>query len=301
MPSTCCSRGWWPPPSRTTCRIRWCWRRRGGSASRCSASTGSPRRSGSASGNCGAAFIEAVGYGPKTLDRVLRFRRLVSQAHAVSSGEVDLARLAADLGYADQAHMTRTRCRLTGMPTRPPRRLLEQPSSELGGAVQLAAEVRELALLGLVEDPERLAHPLGVGGEGMGDEVVAGLREATATARRSLSSRLRATKPRFSSVSSTSVAVALEAPRRRRIVRSSRRPPALVSSTSIVKPVAETPIRSRSAARRRVRFACARTSASRARCASGSMGRRGVASSVTGDQVMGRGGRSDPIRCVDQA
>jgi AraC-like DNA-binding protein len=61
-------------------------------------------------------FHAAVGYGPKTLDRVLRFRRLVSQAQAVSEGEVDLARLAADLGYADQAHMSRDSVRLTGMP-----------------------------------------------------------------------------------------------------------------------------------------------------------------------------------------
>jgi AraC-like DNA-binding protein len=61
-------------------------------------------------------FHAAVGYGPKTLDRVLRFRRLVSQAQAVSDGEVDLARLAADLGYADQAHMSRDSVRLTGMP-----------------------------------------------------------------------------------------------------------------------------------------------------------------------------------------
>jgi AraC-like DNA-binding protein len=61
-------------------------------------------------------FHDAVGYGPKTLDRVLRFRRLVSQARAVLGGEVDLARLAADLGYADQAHMTRDCVRLTGMP-----------------------------------------------------------------------------------------------------------------------------------------------------------------------------------------
>jgi AraC-like DNA-binding protein len=61
-------------------------------------------------------FHDAVGYGPKTLDRILRFRRLVSQARAVSDGKVDLARLAADLGYADQAHMTRDSVRLTGMP-----------------------------------------------------------------------------------------------------------------------------------------------------------------------------------------
>jgi AraC-like DNA-binding protein len=61
-------------------------------------------------------FHQSVGYGPKTLDRILRFRRLVSQAEAVSDGEADLARLAADLGYADQAHMTRDCVRLTGMP-----------------------------------------------------------------------------------------------------------------------------------------------------------------------------------------
>jgi AraC-like DNA-binding protein len=61
-------------------------------------------------------FHQAVGYGPKTLDRVLRFRRLVDQARAISDGEVDLARLAADLGYADQAHMTRDSVRLTAMP-----------------------------------------------------------------------------------------------------------------------------------------------------------------------------------------
>jgi AraC-like DNA-binding protein len=61
-------------------------------------------------------FHAAVGYGPKTLDRVLRFRRLVSQAQAVTDGEVDLARLAADLGYSDQAHMSRDSVRLTGMP-----------------------------------------------------------------------------------------------------------------------------------------------------------------------------------------
>jgi AraC-like DNA-binding protein len=61
-------------------------------------------------------FHQSVGYGPKTLDRVLRFRRLVAQAQAVSEGDQDLARLAAELGYADQAHMTRDSVRLTGMP-----------------------------------------------------------------------------------------------------------------------------------------------------------------------------------------
>jgi AraC-like DNA-binding protein len=60
-------------------------------------------------------FHQSVGYGPKTLDRVLRFRRLVAQAGRVASGENDLARVAADLGYADQAHMTRDCVRLSGL------------------------------------------------------------------------------------------------------------------------------------------------------------------------------------------
>jgi AraC-like DNA-binding protein len=60
-------------------------------------------------------FHQAVGYGPKTLDRVLRFRRLVAQAGAVAAGESDLARVAADLGYADQAHMSRDCLRLSGL------------------------------------------------------------------------------------------------------------------------------------------------------------------------------------------
>jgi AraC-like DNA-binding protein len=60
-------------------------------------------------------FHQSVGYGPKTLDRVLRFRRLVAQAGAVAAGESDLARVAAELGYADQAHMTRDCVRLSGL------------------------------------------------------------------------------------------------------------------------------------------------------------------------------------------
>jgi AraC-like DNA-binding protein len=60
-------------------------------------------------------FHRSVGYGPKTLDRVLRFRRLVAQSGAVAAGESDLARVAVDLGYSDQAHMTRDCLRLSGL------------------------------------------------------------------------------------------------------------------------------------------------------------------------------------------
>jgi AraC-like DNA-binding protein len=58
-------------------------------------------------------FHAAVGYGPKTLQRVLRFRRFLAQAGATE--EPELARIALDAGYADQAHLTREAVRLGGV------------------------------------------------------------------------------------------------------------------------------------------------------------------------------------------
>lgn len=62
-------------------------------------------------------FIEHVGYGPKTLQRILRMQRvlwLLSQAEP----PLTLARLAILAGYADQAHLTREVRALTGqLPT----------------------------------------------------------------------------------------------------------------------------------------------------------------------------------------
>jgi AraC-like DNA-binding protein len=55
----------------------------------------------------------AVGYGPATLRRVLRFRQFVSWADAGAPGG-DLATAATELGYADQAHLTRECVRLAG-------------------------------------------------------------------------------------------------------------------------------------------------------------------------------------------
>lgn len=60
----------------------------------------------------------AVGYGPKTLQRVLRFRRFVSRIDAEPEGGQharDLAALAAHVGYADQAHLTRECRALAGL------------------------------------------------------------------------------------------------------------------------------------------------------------------------------------------
>jgi AraC-like DNA-binding protein len=60
-------------------------------------------------------FDSAVGYGPKMLHRVLRFRRALDQLTA-GPGLVDLATLALQVGYADQAHLTRETTSLAGLP-----------------------------------------------------------------------------------------------------------------------------------------------------------------------------------------
>ncbi|MDO8214057.1 DUF6597 domain-containing transcriptional factor [Conexibacter sp. CPCC 206217] len=81
-------------------------------------------------------FRAAVGYGPKTLARVLRFQRFLTAAWAEpepmrsehsdrrtdgDAGTLGLARIALDVGYADQAHLSRECRRLAGVS---PRRLL---------------------------------------------------------------------------------------------------------------------------------------------------------------------------------
>jgi AraC-like DNA-binding protein len=56
---------------------------------------------------------ELFGYGPKTLDRILRFQRF--QALARTEADEGLAFLALRAGYADQAHLTREVQSLCGM------------------------------------------------------------------------------------------------------------------------------------------------------------------------------------------
>jgi AraC-like DNA-binding protein len=63
-------------------------------------------------------YHAVVGYGPKTLQRVLRFRRFVAQLDlGLPAGQDahDLATLAAQAGYADQAHLTRECRALAGL------------------------------------------------------------------------------------------------------------------------------------------------------------------------------------------
>jgi AraC-like DNA-binding protein len=93
-------------------------------------------------------FGDAVGYGPKTLQRVLRFQRFLALAQP-PAGPVrpereapDLARLAFEAGYADQAHLTRECRRLAGLP---PAALLATGAGPSGE--RSAAFVPDLAIL----------------------------------------------------------------------------------------------------------------------------------------------------------
>ncbi len=68
-------------------------------------------------------FLAAVGYGPKTLQRILRLRRFLASARAGTSAlrgdsgsaPGDLAGAALMAGYADQAHLARECRALTGL------------------------------------------------------------------------------------------------------------------------------------------------------------------------------------------
>lgn len=70
--------------------------------------------------------LHAVGLGPKVLQRTLRFQGFLALAQsgaaaAARRGTAETAGLAAELGYADQAHLSRECLRLTGLT---PRQLL---------------------------------------------------------------------------------------------------------------------------------------------------------------------------------
>ena len=79
------------------------------------------------------------GYGPKTLQRIVRMQRVVRRARALTDGArragsddqrvAPLSRLALDAGYADQAHMTRDFRDLTGFT---PRALLAHTNADVG-------------------------------------------------------------------------------------------------------------------------------------------------------------------------
>ena len=77
------------------------------------AATGTPRHAlGIGDRQLRRRFLDAVGYGPKTLERIVRFQRFLSLAE---TGD-DLAWLSLEAGYADQAHLTRECTRIAGLP-----------------------------------------------------------------------------------------------------------------------------------------------------------------------------------------
>lgn len=80
--------------------IRWLARRPHGRVEQLSQGTGISHR------QLQRRFVSAVGYGPKTFQSVLRFQRLLNLASDPWPPQ-SFADLAAIVGYADQAHMTR--------------------------------------------------------------------------------------------------------------------------------------------------------------------------------------------------
>jgi AraC-like DNA-binding protein len=60
-------------------------------------------------------FVDHVGYGPKTLHRVLRFQRFMRH---LTTPQLGLAVAAARAGYADQSHLSRETRRLAGLTPR---------------------------------------------------------------------------------------------------------------------------------------------------------------------------------------
>jgi AraC-like DNA-binding protein len=62
-------------------------------------------------------FVAAFGFGPKTLQRILRFQGFLALGQ-LHRDVRSLARLASQAGYADQAHLTRESSDLTGLTPR---------------------------------------------------------------------------------------------------------------------------------------------------------------------------------------
>jgi AraC-like DNA-binding protein len=106
------------------------------------AATGTPRQAlGIGDRQLLRRFRDAVGYGPKTLERILRFQRFLMLAE--SGG--DLARLALEAGYADQAHLTRECTRLAGLP---PAQLLAEGAGPAGDrSVSFKTDERAAAMM----------------------------------------------------------------------------------------------------------------------------------------------------------
>jgi AraC-like DNA-binding protein len=68
-------------------------------------------------------FATGLGYGPKALQRILRFQGFLALSQGAHGQSTGLARLAREAGYADQAHLARESSELAGLP---PKAFLEE-------------------------------------------------------------------------------------------------------------------------------------------------------------------------------
>jgi AraC-like DNA-binding protein len=74
--------------------------------------------------------IAALGFAPKVVQRLLRFQGFLALAQAHEPESADLPMLAADIGFADQSHLTRESLRLSGLT---PRALLAEAAENCVG------------------------------------------------------------------------------------------------------------------------------------------------------------------------
>jgi AraC-like DNA-binding protein len=73
--------------------------------------------------------VAALGYGPKQLQRILRFQAFLAAVQGGAAGEQRLAEIAGRVGYADQAHLTRECQSLAGLP---PKQFLAETAAGCG-------------------------------------------------------------------------------------------------------------------------------------------------------------------------
>jgi transcriptional regulator GlxA family with amidase domain len=74
-------------------------------------------------------FESATGLTPTTLQRILRFQRFLALAWIRAQPSTQVAQLAVEAGYADQAHLSREAARLEG---RSPRNFLSESELRCG-------------------------------------------------------------------------------------------------------------------------------------------------------------------------
>lgn len=87
-------------------------------------------------------FREHTGVTPKAMARLVRFERAVA---ALTHGDPDLARVALDCGYADQAHFSREFREFAGLPPGAYVRHRADPAAGMSGAIAEVTSVQDPA------------------------------------------------------------------------------------------------------------------------------------------------------------